>query len=320
MRSTPEHLGQDLRRPQERARFPGPWPGSAPAAPAGAAAARAVSVSRRYTVGTAATHRSAPAVAWTTSVVSSTLSGIGTPGSRRTFSRRSRRMRPFSSRALQRTTRWRGSWASSRATAVPQAPSPRTTNEVRMADCGEWVNRSRQSAGRDRTAFMIRPAARSHQTGAAPDSPLAENRRSRRPSPADEEGEPSGRARAGQRVSPRTDVLSQGGMRNGCPSPRLSAGARRDAEPQEPSVHVSLGDLLPLLTAGAAQQLPLAARLPRRRGGRHAGPVRGAARLPLPPAVGVKDSPRDAERGEKTRLVPGILLCLFCLCALRALR
>src|SRR5438874_4498087 len=79
------------------------------------------------------------------SVVNATESGIGTPGSKRTFSRRSRNRRPFSSRALQRATACPLFWASRIAMVVPQAPSPRTANLIGMVN----VSRSRQRGTRN---------------------------------------------------------------------------------------------------------------------------------------------------------------------------
>src|SRR5438128_3575438 len=64
------------------------------------------------------------------SVVKSIVEGIGTPGRKLIFSRWSRRMPAFSSRALHRETRCSGLWARRLAMAVPQAPSPNTANLI----------------------------------------------------------------------------------------------------------------------------------------------------------------------------------------------
>ena len=75
---------------------------------------------------------------------------------------------------------------------------------------------------------------------------FAENGRSRRPVAADEEGEPSGRAGPANESHPERTSRRREEMRMAAHL-RVYPLADKEAGPQEPTVHTSLGDLLPLL-------------------------------------------------------------------------
>ncbi len=74
---------------------------------------------------------------------------------------------------------------------------------------------------------MIERAAPPHQSAAARDKSLdfAENHRSRRLPASDVEGERPAALRPANEFAPRSDLMNQGGMRNGSSTPRLPAGA-----------------------------------------------------------------------------------------------
>ena len=90
------------------------------------------SVSRRYTVGMAATERSAPPTASLISAVNATVCGMRTPGSSADFHAVRVRCAHSLRGALHSVTPCSLFSASRRAMAVPQAPSPRTANLIAM--------------------------------------------------------------------------------------------------------------------------------------------------------------------------------------------
>src|SRR5262249_14288726 len=179
---------------------------------------------------------------------SSTAGGMGTPGSRRTFSRFSWSSRLLASRALHSRTRWPGLRASSRAMAVPQAPSPRTAKETDMRNTLLWDRRPacrtnrRRPEGHDRTHGRPPPAGGGRLSSQAGDR--------RRPIGKDARAVLGPRSGSGPGPRPARPAARPHGGPPMPPHLRVFPASPEPAESDSPpaTVRVSLGSLLPLLT------------------------------------------------------------------------